>query len=206
MVTRSFAKVISEQPRTATTTARNATSFIDQTFMADVLKHRRVLTAFANMLTRNSTAADDLVQDTIEKALRAARQFKSGTNLRAWLTRIMRNAFTDSCRSGARLVTIDRTDFWETALADLQAEQVQPTAVGFIDLVTMADVHLALKAIEPASRQIFTMAHIDGVSYGAIAVQLRIPVSTVGTRLLRARRKVRHVMERTWAQSVPRAA
>jgi len=160
------------------------------------------------MLTRNPAAADDLVQDTIEKALRAARQFRSGTNLRAWLTRIMRNAFTDGCRSGARLVTIDRTDFWETALADTHAEQEQeqPTTLGFIDLVTMADVHLALKAIEPASRLIFTMAHIDGVSYGAIAVQLRIPVSTVGTRLMRARKKVRHVMERTWAQSLPRAA
>jgi RNA polymerase sigma-70 factor (ECF subfamily) len=170
-----------------------------QTFASGVLEHRRTLGAYAHMLTRNSAAADDLVQDTIEKALRAAGQFKHGTCLRAWLTRIMRNAFTDGCRSRARWVAIDPKREEETATGVWGAEDEQEP-LGGLDVMTMADVHVALAAIEAAQREIFILAHIDGVSYQAIAARLRIPVSTVGTRLLRARRKVRVVLEQRLAE------
>jgi len=78
-----------------------------QDFVAAVLRHRRALSTYAQMLARERTAAEDLTLDTLERALRAVTRFKAGTNLRAWLMRIMRNLFTDGCRRSAVIRSVN---------------------------------------------------------------------------------------------------
>src|SRR5712671_2464572 len=90
-------------------------------FGAMLLSRSRTLRAYANMLTGNRAAADDLLQDTFERALRGAAQFRAGSNLTAWLRRIMRNLFTDRCRQGTRFVSMTNTD-----LADRFADEREP--------------------------------------------------------------------------------
>jgi RNA polymerase sigma-70 factor (ECF subfamily) len=141
-------------------------------------------------LARDSALADDLVQDTLERALRAASQFRMGTSLRAWLLRIMRNLFTDGCRKSAHLQRLGP----EVADA-LPAEDARGATL--LDYVTTAAVHAALATMTPFHREIFVMAYMERLPYHAIARRLRIPVSTVGTRLWRAKGRVRRILEQS---------
>src|SRR5215471_10778415 len=164
-------------------------------FVGAVLEHRSPLLTYARLLTRERTAAEDLVQDTLERALRAASRFRSGTNLRAWLMRIMRNLFTDRCRRSALLRNV-------TAQAVPDVE-VQAPAANYLDLVSMADVDAALQEIGPRHREIFLLAYVKRMPYGAIARQLSISPSTVGTRLWRAKAKLRRALRNARGTSIP---
>jgi RNA polymerase sigma-70 factor, ECF subfamily len=161
-------------------------------FGAMLIDRSRTLRAYANMLTGNRAAADDLLQDTFERALRGAAQFRAGSNLTAWLRRIMRNLFTDRCRQGTRFLSMS-----DANLADRLADEAtaEPRDLEESDLLreflTTADVKAALTTIDQPLRDIFVRAHLKRQSYQTIAVSLGIPVSTVGTRLWRARARLR---------------
>jgi len=165
-------------------------------FVGAVLEHRSPLLTYARLLTRERTAAEDLVQDTLERALRAASRFRSGTNLRAWLMRIMRNLFTDRCRRSALLRSL-------TAQAAPDLEVVEAPAANYLDLVSMADVDAALQQIGPRHREIFLLAYVKRLPYGAIARELGISPSTVGTRLWRAKAKLRRALRNARGTSIP---
>jgi RNA polymerase sigma-70 factor (ECF subfamily) len=135
------------------------------------------------MLERCDAAADDLLQDTVEHALRGARGFKPGTNVRSWLHRIMTNAFIDRCRSRWRFVHLD-DDCEEPG----SQETYEPPA--WVDLA-MADVAEAANSLEEPLRTTFQLGCVDRLPYRTVAERLAIPITTVGTRLLRARAKVR---------------
>jgi len=167
----------------------------ERAFVAAVLEHRSALSTYARLLTRERTAAEDLVQDTMERALRAASRFRSGTNLRAWLMRIMRNLFTDRCRRSALLRTLTTHD-----ALHLEAEA---PAASYLDLVSMADVDAALQEIGPGHREIFLLAYVTRLPYGTIARQLGIAPSTVGTRLWRAKAKLRRALRSARGTSIP---
>lgn len=160
-------------------------------FGALLVARTRTLRAYANMLTGDRATAEDLIQDTFERALRGARQFRAGSNLTAWLRRIMRNLFTDRCRQGTRFVSMSGSDLADRFPDDRVPD---PEADGEIDareFLTTDDVQAALGAIDRSLREIFVMAHLQRQSYQSIAVTLGIPVSTVGTRLWRARARLR---------------
>ena len=142
-------------------------------FASLLLAQRRSLLAYANMLSGDRAAADDLVQDTFERALRAGARFQAGTNLPAWLRRIMKNLFTDRCRERRRYVDID-----ESELMSLPSKAPVNDA-GDGDHPTEA-----LRARDLVQRR----------NYQTIAGMLNIPVSTVGTRLWRARVRLREVL------------
>jgi RNA polymerase sigma-70 factor (ECF subfamily) len=165
-------------------------------FASALLEHRPALSTYAQLLARERTAAEDLTQDTLERALRAEGRFKAGTNLRAWLMRIMRNLFTDGCRRSAMIRSVNA----QIAISEVAPE---PSAVGYVDLVSMADVDAALREIEPDHREIFELAYVKRLPYGAIAQQLRIPISTVGTRIWRAKAKLRRALKRAGLNAVP---
>ena len=165
-----------------------------ETFGSLILEKRRTLVAYANMLTGDRAAADDLVQDTFERALRAREQFRPGSNMTAWLRRILRNLFTDRCRQGTRFISMTNQDFADHLVSEMPPED--PREMDFCEFVTIADVKAALGAIEQTSREIFVLAHVKRQSYQEIAAELGIPVSTVGTRLWRARARIRHVLIR----------
>ena len=167
-------------------------------FVADVLDHRRGLSAYARTLTRERPDAEDLVQDTIERALRAATRFKPGTNLRAWLMRIMRNLFTDRCRRSALGRSLDAL----LVVTDVSVDQPPPS---LLDVASMDDIDAALEEIGPDHREIFVLAYVDRLSYRTIADRLHIPLSTVGTRLWRAKAKLRRTLKTTARISIAEA-
>ena len=141
----------------------------------------RALVVLARRLCANPADADDLVQDTIERALRAANYVERGAK-KGWLATILRNQFRDYHR-GARLepVPLGSIDHAPTP------EREEMPAWKRID---DSEVAAALAQLEPGFRQVYTL-HARGWSYAEIATELAIPVNTVGTRLTRARTKLK---------------
>ncbi|MFT3710197.1 MAG: RNA polymerase sigma factor [Archangium sp.] len=143
------------------------------------------LRALALKLTRSPSDAEDLVQDTIERALRNAERFSPDGHLRAWLSSILNNLFIDRCRQ----------------------KHLQPTSLEGVDAPAPSNdvaepvwakldeshVRAALPSLPEEFRQVFEL-HLDGCSYADIATRLGVPRPTVGTRLLRARRLLRDLM------------
>lgn len=148
--------------------------------------HASVLRAVAGRLSKNPPAADDLVQDTLERALKAIDTFVPGTNERAWLLSILHNLFIDRCRRLVREGTAVQVETVElpVAIAELEPRWAH---------VTPEQVAAAVHQLEPGFRDAYRL-HAAGRSYDEIAIALDIPRATVGTRLLRARRKLRSLL------------
>ncbi len=148
--------------------------------------HSAVLRAVAGRLSKNPAAADDLVQDTLERALGSLDTFAPGTNERAWLLSILHNLFIDRCRRLAREGTAVQVETLELpgAIAELEPRWAR---------VTPEQIDVAVRQLEPGFRDAYRL-HAAGRSYDEIATALDIPRATVGTRLLRARRKLRSLL------------
>jgi RNA polymerase sigma-70 factor, ECF subfamily len=158
-------------------------------FAVDLVNTREPLHGYAMFLTQDRAAADDLVQETLERALANRRQFALGTNLKAWTTSIMRSRFLDE----RRRIAIRRR------APDLSPPVAPPTpADARLELLSMADVEEALATLSPQNRELFKRAYIDRVSYQELSVQFDMPVNTVGTRLRRLRLKVRVILEQVY--------
>ena len=159
----------------------------------DLIEH---LTEQATRLTRNPADAKDLVQDTIERGLRNRHRFSYGS-LGLWLTRVMHNLFIDRCRR-KRLDPLSK-DTPDPAIAgDADFGQDVPIWTQVSDEM----LQQAIDALDPPSREVFLRHEVDHWPYARIAAALGIAVPTVGTRLHRARRKIRL----TLMQSFNRAA
>ena len=130
--------------------------------------------------------AEDLVQDAMERALRKAGQFEPGTNLAAWVTRIMTNLAADQWRKGRK---------WAPArispdgLAAPTSDD-EPEWEG----LSREDVREAVRKLSPRVRQVFELHHDWQLGYADVARQLGVPLGTVCTRLHRARRKLRELL------------
>lgn len=146
------------------------------------------LRARARFLTRGSAAAEDLVQDVLERALMVRDRLRPHTNVKAWLTAIMRNLFIDERRRRRSLP--DRP-----LAADLWTRGEPP---GPLDLITMDDVLDALALLQPIEREVFTLAYLERLSYREIAARLQVPVNTAATRLFRARKKLRRLLTQVY--------
>jgi RNA polymerase sigma-70 factor (ECF subfamily) len=151
----------------------------------DILALRRVLYARAQFLTQDPIDAEDLVQDTLERALLARVHFQSGTNLKAWLCAILRNLFIDTRRRNLVHRRLDRELCNEPRQSD-PVEAPEPR-----DLISLEDIAQSLECLSAADRKIFMMFYHQRLSYREIGAQLDVRSSTVGTRLLRSRLKVR---------------
>lgn len=143
---------------------------------------------FACWLTRNREEAEDLVQETYVKALRGFGSFQPGTNFRAWIFRILRNAFLTS-RSGlaaTRTVPLEE----EQAEAPALVEQRTPEDI----LLALGDAQQLRRALEELPvifREVLLLVDVEEMSYQEAAEALAIPIGTVMSRLARARRAVR---------------
>jgi RNA polymerase sigma-70 factor (ECF subfamily) len=157
-------------------------------FEAVVLPHRPAILAVALRLSGDSAEANDLVQDTYERALRRYGSFAPGTNARAWLVAILHNLFVDRCRRARvrpLVVPIDRSD-------DLAADE--PTEPQDWSEITMEQLDAAVAQLGAEFRETFRLHAIERRSYQEIALQLGISKATVGTRLFRAREKLRAIL------------
>ncbi len=161
-------------------------------FAEDALTHLDALHAVACRLTRNPTEAEDLVQDTLVKAMRARDQFQAGTNLKAWLFRILTNTFINKYRRGGL----------ERALFD--GPDADPLADGWVSASTMrqlrdpeqialtpiveAEVQRALDALPADFRMAVILCDVEEFSYEEIAQIMGCPIGTVMSRLHRGRK------------------
>jgi RNA polymerase sigma-70 factor, ECF subfamily len=167
-------------------------------FEALVGEHLDGLYRSARRLTRDQTAAEDLVQEAMLKAWRSFHTFQEGTNIRAWLHRILMNAFFDAYRKKTREPElVDQEDVGEFYLYDKTREgaalsQAGNPEVEVLDHVLDAEVRQALESLPPQFRAAIILADVEGFTYNEIAEILGIPIGTVMSRLSRGR----HLLQR----------
>lgn len=163
-----------------------------QEFEREALVHLEALMAFARRLTRNQAEAEDLVQDTFVKALRARDQYETGTNLRAWLLRILRNTFINRYHRGALEKSVTTgpladpvSDAWISAATmratrDAEGQVLKPELARHISA--------AIDRLPEEFRTVVLLADVEEFAYKEIAETLGCPIGTVMSRLHRARK------------------
>ena len=143
------------------------------------------LRRYAGALTRNSTAADDLVQDCIERGLAKRHLWRPETNLRAWLFTIMHNQYVNQVRRSVReggVVSISDSEPLVTREAP-QGKRLE-----------LRDLARALAQLPDEQRSVILLVGLEGMSYGAVAKVVGIPIGTVRSRLSRGRAVLRQLM------------
>jgi len=164
---------------------------LDERFEREAIPLLSDMYAAAMRLTRNPTDAEDLVQETFLRAYRGFAGFREGTNLRAWLYRILTNAFINVYRKRQREPqTVPEDDVPEWYLYDkLGAEGAEASAEAtVIESLPDEDVQEALGSLPEQFRLAVLLADVEGFSYREISEILGIPLGTVMSRLHRGRR------------------
>ena len=167
-------------------------------FEQEVLEHLDSMYGMALRMTRNGAAAEDLVHDTVVKAVRAREQFRAGTNMKAWLLRILTNTFINRHRRGG----LERdlfdgpdaaplADRWVGAatmrgMRDPEQEMLAP--------LIEAEVNKALEDLPEHFRMVVVLSDVEGMAYKEIAEVMDCPVGTVMSRLHRARKMLQNVL------------
>lgn len=159
-------------------------------FAAFAREHEAALNATAMRLCGNATDARDLVQDTFERGLRNLARYKPGTDGRAWLLTILHHLFIDRCRSRTRERRADvSAEDVEERVAAPEVEAAPAWAA-----ISPEQLREALEKIPEEFRTVYRLHALENRSYIEIAERLGIPKATVGTRLIRARRKLKELL------------
>ncbi len=179
---------------------------INVIFSLTVLPHEKSLLRRGRRLVGNDADARDLVQETLERALRTFHGFRPGTAVWAWLRTIMNSVWIDGWRrrqAAAKIYHLPSIDL-------LAAAEPEPEEGTGLDEEILERLPAAIAQLPPIFRQVLELRLQANRSYGEIAECLGIPSRTVGTRILRARRQLRAIlekeMERGTDQQVTRAA
>ena len=151
----------------------------------DIAEHIPRLRRYARALTADPWAADDLVQDTLERAWAQAHRWQPGTNLRGWLLAIMHNLRVDALR---------RSRF-DAGPIDDDAAAALPTRATQDDRLELAGLAAALEQVPEAQRAVLLLVGLEGMTYAEIAATLDVPIGTVMSRLARGRERLRAVLD-----------
>ncbi|HEX9407646.1 MAG TPA: sigma-70 family RNA polymerase sigma factor [Vicinamibacterales bacterium] len=146
---------------------------------------------YAQWLTRDRTEAEDLVQEAYLKGIRGFESFVAGSNIRAWMFRIVRNTFLTS-RTGLRAVPPLSVDE-QPELVDQIADEATPES-HFLQRANAQALRRAIEELPVEFREVLLLCDAEGMSYKEIAETLSIPMGTVTSRLLRARQKIRKAL------------
>lgn len=171
------------------------------TFERDALEYARQLYSAALRMTRNPSDAEDLVQETYLKAYRAYGSFEEGTNLKAWLYRILTNTFINKYRSDSRrpkqseLGDIEDLYMYRRIGGGDSAEASRSAEDRVLDGLVESDIKLAVEELPENFRLPVLLADLEGFSYKEIAEILDIPIGTVMSRLHRGRKAMQ---KRLW--------
>lgn len=172
---------------------------LTERFERDALPLLDVIYAGAYRMTRNQADAEDLVQETFAKAYRAFRSFEEGTNLKAWLFRILTNTFINQYRKNQRGPAVDPTEQiedWQMARAERHTSGgLKSAEAEALENLPNDVINNALNSIPEEFRNAVYMADVDGFSYKEIAEIMDTPVGTVMSRLHRGRKLLRELLE-----------
>jgi RNA polymerase sigma-70 factor (ECF subfamily) len=165
-------------------------------FRAATLEFLDSLYGAALRLTRNADRAQDLVQDTYLKAIRAQRSFAQGTNLKAWLYTILQNTWRNRKRDGARSrIEFDSEVVERSAETGATGREETPESLLMRDTLN-ADLQAALDGLGEAFREVVWLRDVDELTYQEIADVLDIPIGTVMSRLSRGRKQLYEALVR----------
>jgi RNA polymerase sigma-70 factor (ECF subfamily) len=163
----------------------------DATFAGQVLEHIHALHGFAFRLSLNGAEAEDLVQDTFTRALTAAHQFRSGSNLRSWLFRILRNAHIDAKRRERRSPLSPEGNGPELSSDDVAAELLRgDVEIDCLRRRVAEEIETALFALSEDARSVILL-DLEGFSEQEVAEVMGCAQGTVKSRLARARAALR---------------
>ena len=140
------------------------------------------LRRYARALAGDRTAADDLVQDTLERAWSKLHLYRRGTDLRAWLFTVMHNVYVNQRRAARPSSPLD----------DEMPELSQP--VREVDTLVLRDLDAAIRRLPADQREVLLLVALEDMSYDEAAHALGIPIGTVMSRLARAREKLRAML------------
>ena len=170
------------------------------TFTEQASPHFDGLYAAAMRMTRNPSDAEDLVQETLIRAYRGFEGFSDGTNLRAWLYRILTNTFINSYRAKQRRpeqTELDESEdlYLYRRLGGLEAAKMGRSAEDeMMDLFSETEVKDAIEALPESFRMCVLLADVEGFAYKEIAEMLDIPIGTVMSRLHRGRKSLQRTL------------
>ena len=140
------------------------------------------LRRYARALAGDRTAADDLVQDTLERAWSKLHLYRRGTDLRAWLFTVMHNVYVNQRRAARPSTPFDED----------MPEFAQPARES--DTLVLRDLDAAIRRLPPDQREVLLLVALEDMSYSEAARALEIPIGTVMSRLARAREKLRAML------------
>jgi RNA polymerase sigma-70 factor (ECF subfamily) len=154
----------------------------------ELMDHVPRLRRYARNLIYNRDLADDLVQDTLERALSRTERFQAGTDLRAWLFTIMHNLFVNHMRQVSR---------WAAHVSvgnDSVSENEFEVRASLTRTLEVRDLDYALQRLPAEQRVVVLLVGLEEMSYADVALALEIPIGTVMSRLSRGRKRLRALM------------
>ena len=163
-------------------------------FERDAMQYTRQLYSAAMRMTRNPSDAEDLVQETFLKAYRAYHTFEEGTNLKAWLYRILTNTYINKYRKDSRrpsevdLGSVEDLYLYRNIGSEESAEAARTTEDRVPEGLVESDIKKAVEDLPENFRLPVLLADLEGFSYKEIAEILDIPIGTVMSRLHRGRK------------------
>jgi len=161
----------------------------------------------ARWLTRDSTEAEDLVQETFLKALRGFAGFEQGSNFKAWIFRILRNTYLTSRSGLAATRTVALDEELDDSSAGLMPEAAIDRETPELNLMRLADgaaIQEAMQSLAPPLLEVILLCDVEEMKYREIAAVLEVPIGTVMSRIARARTALRASLQdrRTPAKKV----
>lgn len=169
------------------------------------LPHLPSLFHFALKLTRSAADAEDLVQEAMLRAFRRFDLYEAGTNIKAWLFRIVRNTWINRYR--ASRARPREVSFEDSGAGDEAAPGLRPPTPeeAVLDGVVAEDVSRAIDALPEAYRSVVVLVLLEELSYREVAEALSVPIGTVMSRLHRGRRLLQEALRETAERSGIRA-